>query len=194
MSGIDDLAREHRQIARVYDAFEAFVARIEQGEDVDRQDLARFVTFFREFVDLGHHEKEEGILIPALVEAGLGWDEGLIAGIRRDHDQERYLMRSLRHAAMKRDGWSTEDKRHLVSIARTLIDFGRAHVRMEDEGLFPALRSELTPDVAGEVARRLARFDENWSEHGELGWLRKLASELTAHYSAAASLTGVHLA
>ncbi len=194
MHAVDNLVREHRLVSRVLDAFDEFVGRLERGVAIERHDLSRFVTFFREYADLGHHEKEEGIVFPALVNAGFGWDEGLVAEIRGEHNQERYLMRSLRHAALQKDGWSREDERHLISIARTFIDFERAHVAKENETLIPALRSQLAPDVASDVGRRLERFDQGWSEHGELPWLQRLADELIEQYPATRPLASAGVA
>lgn len=194
MHGVDNLVREHRLMSRVLDAFEEYVDRLERHADVERHDLARFVTFFREFADLGHHEKEEGVVFPALVKAGFDWDDGLVAEIRREHNQERYLMRSLRHAALQKDTWSREDERHMVSIARTFIDFERAHVQKENETLLPALRSGVAPEVASEVGHRLEHFDERWSEHGELPWLRTLANDLIAEYPRSGPLASAGVA
>lgn len=180
MSGTENLIEEHRLIASVLDAFDVFVDAVERESAYDHHDLVRFVTFFREYADLVHHEKEEGLILPALASAGFDWDTGLLAEVRRDHNQERYLIRSLRHAAMQKERWSREDQRHFASIARTFTEFVRKHVEKEEAILFPALRERVSPEARSELARRVAQFDARWSEHGELDWLRTLASELSA--------------
>lgn len=187
MLAIDLIVKEHRLIGRVADAFEFYIEQLGgEVEPFKRHDLGRFVTFFREYADLGHHEKEENLLLPALVESGLSWDSGLIADLRHEHNQERYLMRTLRQAALQKDLWSREDHRHLVSVARTFIDFVRRHAQKEEEQLLPLLRDRLSPDGSKRLGEELERFDEGWATSGEAKWLRALAQELIARYAASA--------
>ncbi len=184
MTAVDHFKEEHRLITRVVNAFARYVDAVEADGEVTRHDLTRFVGFFREFGDLGHHEKEEGILIPAMVRNGCSWDDGPVEDVRKEHHHERYLMRSLRHAALQRDPWSSDARRRVVDTARMYIQFMRNHVRLEEEQLFPSARQCLPADVGEELVRRLQRFDQEWNESGELTWLRQLAEELVARYPA----------
>lgn len=185
MTPIEHFYQEHELLARVVDALELFVSHVEQGAHVERQDLVRFVTFFREFSDLGHHEKEESILIPAMVRSGCGWDDGPIAEIRKEHDHERYLMRSLRQVALQKDPWSEEARRRLINVSNGFIEFLRAHMLLEDRELLPKASVCLSAEAAAEVAGRLEAFDSAWDAKGELAWLRELAAELTERYASA---------
>ena len=183
MNGVHLYTEEHRLLSRVVNAFERYIDAIEQPLDPPRQDLARFVSFFREYGDLGHHEKEEGILIPAMVRNGCSWDDGPVEKVRKEHHHERYLMRSLRQAALQRDPWSAEAQRRVVDTARDYIRFMRAHFRLEEEELFPQAEQCLSAEVLEQVALRFRDFDAEWQESGELGWLQDLASELVERYS-----------
>lgn len=184
MDATDLIVKEHRLIGRVADAFASYIDRISRGaEPIDRHDLGRFVIFFREYADLGHHEKEESLLLPALVESGLNWDDGLIADIRHEHNQERYLMRTLKQAALQKDLWSREDYRHLVSVARTFIEFLRRHAKKEEEQLLPRLSERLQPQAARHLCEELEHFDETWAASGEFTWLKALAQDLIARYA-----------
>ena len=141
------------------------------------------MTFFREFADLGHHEKEESVLFPGMVRAGWDWDSGILSEMRHEHDQGRYLMRTLRHASLQKNLWSGEDQRHLVSVARTFIEFQRAHMAKEDTELLPAVREKLPSEAQQEIGKRLKRFDQVWAESGESAWLRGLAQDLVERYA-----------
>jgi len=183
VTAADCIYKEHRLIARVLDALEVYVDQLERaGDATDRHDLARFVTFFREFADLGHHEKEENVVFPEMVRAGFSWDDGILSDLRQEHNQERYLMRTLRHASLQKDLWSSEDLRHLVSVGRTFIEFQRAHMAKEDAELLPDLRNGLPEAVEKEMAKRLTRFDEVWADSGESAWLRGLGQDLVDRY------------
>jgi hemerythrin-like domain-containing protein len=150
---------------------------------VDRADLERFVTFFREFVDLGHHDKEETILVPALVRHGFHWDDGPVAWMRREHDQERYLMRSLRHAALQKASWSEEARRHWLIVAREFISFLRSHTAREEQQLFPEAARRL-PDTAKQaLARDFEALDAQRVGDAPPAPLRALGAELTSRYA-----------
>lgn len=188
MSVVQQFAAEHVLISQVVDAFESYVAAVEAGRDVTRQDLSRFVSFFREFGDLGHHEKEEGILIPAMVRNGCAFDDGPVEKVRKEHHHERYLMRTLRHAALQKDPWTRDAQSRVVDTSRLYIEFMREHVRLEEQELFPRARQCLSPEAVEDARRQFDQFDAEWNEDGELNWLRDLAADLIARYPALVSL------
>lgn len=182
MTGIAKYIEEHQLIAEVTTAFERYVDCIERGSDLEKQDLAHFIRFFREYADLGHHEKEEGQLLPAMVRHGCGWEDGPVDQVRKEHFQERYLVRSLRQAATQTDAWSEEARRRVVSTARTFVEFMRNHIRLEEDELFPRAMKCLSEDAQQEIAASFDRFDAEWNERGELAKLQELATDLVARY------------
>jgi len=182
MTPIEHLVEEHRMIGHVVDAFAKYVERIEKGLAPPRADLERFVRFFREFADLGHHDKEETLLLPALVQAGMDWDSGPLQRIRRDHDLERYLMRSLRHAALQSEDWSGDDRMHLLAIAQELIAFIRAHAECEETLVFPEAERRLSATVSQRLASDFVRFDAERTKDGAAPMLRALGQALIRTY------------
>ena len=180
---LHNLQHEHTQIIAVLGALGAYVERMESTEEASREDLERFVAYFRDLVDYRHHDKEEGILLPTLVRNGFGWDDNPIATIRRDHDHERYLVRVLRHAAQQLGSWSAEERRHVASIARELGVFLRAHIQREETLLHPAAIARLRPETKEQLARDLERFDAEDSP-GERATLGHIAEDLVARYPA----------
>jgi hemerythrin-like domain-containing protein len=159
MDALQSLGRDHRLILQSLDAFEAYVGYVEAQIPVDRFDLQRFVAFFQDFAGLHHHDKEEALLFPALLEAGLDWNDDPLARLRREHDQEHYLMQSLEHSALQGDAWSEDERRHFLGIAKEFIAFQRKHVRFENIEVYPRAEhlSELT---RARLTRDVERFDE----------------------------------
>jgi hemerythrin-like domain-containing protein len=159
MNALQSLAAEHRVIRLTLDAFEIYVGYIEARAPVNRADLERFVAFFEEFADLHHHDKEETLLFPALAREGLDWNGEPLARVRREHDQEHYLMRSLRHLVQQAETWSEEDRQHFLSIAKTFIAFQLNHMRFENMEVYPA--ATLLSEVSrARLSRDLQRYDE----------------------------------
>jgi hemerythrin-like domain-containing protein len=89
----------------------------------------------------------------------MDWYEGPLADLRREHRQERYLMRTLRHSARRSDRWETEDKRQFVSVGRAFTDFMRKHMQMENE-LFKVAAQQLTQQQKDTLVEEFDRFDE----------------------------------
>ena len=173
------LLEDHRLIGQMTDILEHYTNQLEQHAEQGRSELVLLVTFFREFADLAHHEKEESILIPALVRAGMSWDAGPIEEVRKDHNLERYLMQSLRNASLQARQWSEHERRHLINIARSFIDFMRKHMVREEALLFPATRARLSPEGLAALGEQLSRFEQAREASGDAEITQRLAHELT---------------
>lgn len=166
------LSDEHLRIARVLNALEQLVKVADAGDDPAREDVDACVRVFREFVDLGHHEKEETILFPALSAAGVDWESAPLARIREEHRQERYLLRSLRHAARQQTAWSVDDRKRFVSIGRAFLELQRAHIAHEEQ-VFPMLQARLTPEARDAASDAFARLDQSLRDMDELAELER---------------------
>jgi hemerythrin-like domain-containing protein len=178
MSAVDRLFEEHSVILQVLEALEAFVDRLQAEGGDYRAELVRLMAFFREFADLLHHEKEESVLLPALVDAGLRWDDGVIAEVRKDHELERHMLQSLRHCALQSTPWSLMDRQRVVDVGRRYIDFMRRHIRTENERLRPLIASSLKELAAQQLNEQLDRFDSRMEASGELEKHRDYAAHL----------------
>ena len=141
------------------DVLDALAGAVQAGEALERGDLDAVIDYFREFGDLSHHDKEETILVPALIEAQLSWYDGPLAELRREHRQERYLLRSLRHLAHRKLDWSSDDRSHFVSLAREFTAFLRGHIERENTVLFPLAREKLPPEKQHEIVAEFKKLD-----------------------------------
>lgn len=180
MTGVDRLFDEHPVIMSVVDAFSAFVDDLESKVGENREKLAQMMTFFREYADLFHHEKEESILLPALVHAGLRWDNGVIAEVRKDHEVERSMLQSLRHSSLQSSAWSLVEKQRVIDVCRHFVEFMRQHIDKENDQLRPLLDEKLDAKGRAELDANLDRFDARLAASGELQLLTELAVSLGA--------------
>jgi hemerythrin-like domain-containing protein len=160
MDALQSLGRDHRLIARVLDAFEIYVGYVEARIPVERFDLLRFVAFFQDHGDLYHHVKEESLLFPALVAAGVSWNDDPLARLRSEHDQEHYLLSSLDHSALYGQSWSEDDRLHFLSVAKEFISFQRNHMRFENGEVFPLAERTLSEFACARLSRDMERFEE----------------------------------
>jgi hemerythrin-like domain-containing protein len=177
---LSSLVQEHRTIARLSDALEAY-ARHVSADNAARADLGHFAEVFRGLVDLVHHEKEESILLPFVVENGFDWDSGTVPEIRREHRHERHLIDVLLQASARADGWSLDDRHRIAETARAIVDFERAHLAKENTTFFPRILSSLDEEALLLLGTKLAKFDTQ--HHEACLAFTKLASQLIERYA-----------
>jgi hemerythrin-like domain-containing protein len=177
----DQLRDEHRLLARVLDAFEVFLTR-EGHEAQQAADFATFAHFFRDVADRGHHEKEERVLDPYLIECGFDWESGPLARIREHHDSERKLIRILQQTA--NDGWPTRraDRQHAERAARDLIESQRAHIQLEDSLVFPIADRKLGELDHQALATAMTEFESSRSDRDSVRETLLGAERLCARY------------
>jgi uncharacterized alpha-E superfamily protein/hemerythrin-like domain-containing protein len=155
----EQLGREHAAVEAVLRLLDEMRARAACGQAVDRSAVLAIVEFFTDFGVLGHHEKEEQILMPALLREGFAWNEGPLATMRRDHRQEHYFLRVLAHLSTQRTSWSHEDQRRFVGVADEFTKFLRAHMRLEQREVFEPGARLLSPEAKATLLRDFSRFD-----------------------------------
>jgi hemerythrin-like domain-containing protein len=159
MDATENLMTEHRLIERVIEALNAFADAAARKSTDEKEELGRFVTFIRELADGVHHGKEEEILFAAMVEAGFPRHAGPIGVMLAEHDEGRRLVAVLRGLAEQAGPWSAEDRQALVEAAGGYGDLLRAHIRKEDEILYPMAEARLAPEAIERVEALCAELD-----------------------------------
>jgi len=166
MKAIDILMEEHRVIERVLAALRAAAERLEQGQGVDPSFFIDAVDFIRGFADGCHHQKEEGVLFPALTEAGMPTSEGPIAVMLADHAQARQYTRDLLEAAERmragEDGAAVEVVRHVQDYTALLAE----HISKEDNMLFPMADQVISSVEQERLGAEVARIQKEESDDG----------------------------
>lgn len=164
MEATETLIDEHRVIERVLDAMETAADRLEQGEALRPGFFTDCATFATGFADGCHHQKEEGVLFPAMAAVGVPTEGGPLGVMLREHEQGRAYIRGLRESAAALGAGNASAREALVSYARGYVDLLRAHIAKEDNILFP-MADQVIPTA--EQAQIMADFDR--VEHEEAG-------------------------
>jgi hemerythrin-like domain-containing protein len=179
VEAIEILMEEHRLIERALDAMDAWVTTVGSGSESDHKaELARFVSFIREFGDTYHHAKEENILFVAMVDHGFPREAGPIAVMLHEHDAGRSFVNTLDALAQQTTTWSEADH---GTLARTVGEFSallRGHIQKEDQILYPMAATRLPEPVKEEILRRFQSLEEQQASSGEQERLRTLAASL----------------
>ncbi len=189
MDAIETLMSEHRLIEQVLDAMVGFADEIRRQEATEREELARFVAFLREFADACHHGKEEDVLFAAMVEHGFPRDGGPIAVMLHDHAQGRALIGALAAKADGAGAWSGEDRQRIAEAAYAYAALLHAHIHKEDAILYPMAEQHLPPEAMERVGEQCERFEAEQTGPGAHERLHALADELVARHATAAHPT-----
>ncbi len=175
---IDDLRHEHDAIISALHILEAITARIDRGLDVDRKGIRDFISFLKEFADKCHHGKEEGILFPALVKAGIPERGGPVGVMLAEHEKGRNLIRQMESSA------GSADYQGLARAAKEYAALLRSHIEKENEVLFPSAEKALTEPQLVQISESFAQHEEKVigaGRHEELhGILRALKQKYLA--------------
>ncbi|HEX9049741.1 MAG TPA: hemerythrin domain-containing protein [Anaeromyxobacter sp.] len=184
MDAIETLMSEHRAIERVLDGLVAFAEDTARRGATEKEELARFVTFVREFADARHHGKEEDILFAAMVDAGFPRNGGPVAVMLHEHDQGRALVRILKERAEQPAAWSDADRQEIADVARGYSAMLHAHIHKEDAVLYPMAEQHLSPEAMARVGEACARYEA--AREGSLDELHGLGEALVARHALAA--------
>ena len=164
MQATEILMEEHQVIMRVLAALEKSARRLEAGEPVQAAFFVESADFIKGFADGCHHKKEEGVLFPAMIEAGLPKDAGPVAVMLAEHEEGRRLTRGMRQAAEKLAQGEQAARQEITSNAMGYVHLLRQHIQKENYILFPMADKIIPPDRQPQVN---ADFDR--IEHEETG-------------------------
>jgi hemerythrin-like domain-containing protein len=152
---IDDLKHEHEVILSALQILDQFSTDVSNGSTPPKTDLLNFVGFLKEFADTCHHGKEERMLFPALIEAGLSEYAGPIKVMLAEHLQGRDYMREMDLAISSESDYLT-----FAYAARNYSSLLKNHIQKENEVLFPMAEKTL-------YRARLERMAKSFEEHEE---------------------------
>ena len=152
---IDDLKNEHEAILSAIQILERMMAGMEKAPSVNTKDMHDFIGFLKEFADKCHHGKEEGLLFPALIQAGLPEKGGPIGVMLADHAQGRQFIREMEEALSPQ-----VDRVKLAQAAGGYAALLRNHIQKENMMLFPMAEKMLTEP-------QLEKLYEGFEEHEE---------------------------
>jgi hemerythrin-like domain-containing protein len=124
----DVLRDEHVLILRALDALETAADRLAQGDVVPETWWIDLVAWLRTFADSNHHTREERLLFPAMVKAGVpGSNGGPITVMLEEHELGRALIR-----VIERGGPAAR-----VAAAHQYVSLLRTHIAKENGVMFP---------------------------------------------------------
>ncbi|MBI3209981.1 MAG: hemerythrin domain-containing protein [Candidatus Solibacter usitatus] len=139
---VEELMSEHRLILRMLAELERRVVQDEGGE-FPADFVARALDFFATFADARHHAKEERVLFPALIAAGMPCQGGPVAVMENEHVIGRACLAKIREELPAARGGSAAAASAIRAAAREYCSLLTNHIWKEDNILFRMSRELL---------------------------------------------------
>lgn len=174
---IQDLMTEHEAILTALKILERMVASSERDGKVDIADMTEFIGFLKEFADKCHHGKEEGLLFPAMIAAGVPEKGGPISVMLQEHAEGRRFIKDMSDGLV--------GKMRLVKLnqaARSYIFLLRNHIQKENMVLFPMADRALSEEKLAELFTGFEGHEEKVIGHGRHEQLHAVLEKLQAKY------------
>ncbi len=175
---IQDLTREHQAILAALQTLAKISAGAADTLVFDADDVRDFIGFLQEFADKCHHGKEEGLLFPAVVAAGVPPEGGIIEELLREHTLAR------EHIAAMQAGLQADDAARLAGGARQYILLLRTHIQKENAVFFPQAEQVLSQQRLEELYDAFEAHEELVIGHGRHEELHAVLERLHAKYQA----------
>lgn len=135
MKATQQLKDEHEGVKRMLSILGEVSRQLDSTGNVNMEHFAGMLEFLKVFVDKCHHGKEEELLFPALVHAGIPQD-GPIAVMLYEHEMGRKYIRVMSDAFER---YALKDKSAAEAIAQNARDYIALlteHIDKENNVLF----------------------------------------------------------
>ncbi|MCQ4347967.1 hemerythrin domain-containing protein [Pseudomonas stutzeri] len=173
---IAELRHEHDVILSALAILERMATRAERGQ-LPAEAAGELLDFLRAFVDQCHHGKEEALLFPALIAAGLAEHGGFVDELHAEHVQGRALVQAMAQACGNgRPGGE------FAALATTYATQLRAHIDKENAALFSMTERLLDEPILAELQQAFAAHEEKVMGHGRHAQLHAQLQRLAAQY------------
>ena len=137
MNPIFDLRGEHEAMTIILSAMKRIASDIHTNNSVDLFRIGQIIEFLRTFNHNCHHEKEEKILFPALLECNIPWTVDSISHLSKEHS---LLHKHLADIDMHLHEYLSGQTLSLETIASDLtkyISLAENHISIENNILLP---------------------------------------------------------
>jgi hemerythrin-like domain-containing protein len=182
MQATDVLRNEHRLIVQVVGALRQLALAGQAEGRIDGAGAADALDFIRNFTDRCHHAKEETLLFPALLAAGLPADGGPVAVMLSEHEQGRAFAQAL---DASREAAAAGDSAALAQFTAAALGYSDllvGHIDKEDHVLFNLADGLLSAEQQAQLRAEFDRVEAEEIGEGEHERFHALGEALVARY------------
>ncbi len=159
MKATQQLRDEHEGVRTMLGILERVCDKMETQGGLDKDHFDGILEFLKVFVDKCHHAKEEELLFPALVAAGVP-EEGPIAVMLQEHEMSRGYVRVMGQSYSQYLTRDRSSSKNIAQNAHGYIDLLRSHIEKENSVLFVMADDRLAERKQDELFERFEKIEE----------------------------------
>ena len=137
MKPTEDLIHEHKAIKIMLGVMAKIVENITKAKDFDVNEIDKIVDFLKIFADKCHHGKEENVLFPALIAAGIQKENGPVGVMLHEHVLGREYIKDINDGAESYKSGNVAATQIIASAMFKYVTLLNNHIQKENNILFP---------------------------------------------------------
>lgn len=181
MKATQQLREEHEGIKIMLIVLEKMAQQHDTAATIKGEHLEGLLEFLKVFVDKCHHGKEEDLLFPALVDAGVP-ESGPIAVMLSEHEMGRGYVRAMNADYAAYVGGDESRAKDIVRNGRAYISLLRDHITKENDVLFVMADDLLSERRQDELFEGFEKIEEERIGRGKHEEFHHLLEELSEFY------------
>lgn len=142
VSPTEDLMREHGVLRRILFVYGEVIRRVDAGNAVEAEPIAKAATIVRAFIEDYHEKDEEEFVFPRMRKAGKL--TGLVDVLLEQHHVGRTLTAQIQRLSIPATLQKPESRVELAQTMRLFKRMYEPHAAREDTVLFPAFAQLLS--------------------------------------------------
>jgi len=128
-------------------------------EEINTEHFAKILEFLKVFVDKCHHGKEEDLLLPAMIEAGISKEDGIIKFTLLEHVEGRGYIKNMSEAFDQFKSSNRQASAKIVDNAKKYMALLIKHIEKEESILFPLADKVLSETKQSELEEQFEKLE-----------------------------------
>jgi hemerythrin-like domain-containing protein len=182
MTPIEQLKAEHEGIKLMLKILDTVSNRLKSTKELNQEHFTKILEFIKIFIDKCHHGKEEDLLIPAMVKAGISRDADAITFTLMEHEEGRGYVKNMGQSFDKLKSGDIRASEKIMHNENNYSDLLVKHIDKEESVLYPIADKVLSQAKQGELLEEFEKLEVDRIGLGKHEEFYKLLQQLKEIY------------
>jgi hemerythrin-like domain-containing protein len=160
MKPTENLTQDHVAIKKMLNIMQKIANELKLKQNINIEQIEKIVEFIKIFADKNHHGKEENILFPALIKAGMSKESGPVSVMLCEHEEGRKFIKSITAALEVYKSNKQSGLNAVVENMENYLNLLHSHIYKEDNILFPMSEKILNDVQQEEIFTKFMQVEE----------------------------------
>jgi hemerythrin-like domain-containing protein len=181
MNAIEQLKNEHEGIKLVFRILRKMCDALKSDQPLDTGHFESILEFFQIFVDKCHHGKEEDLLFPAMIQAGIP-EQGPIETMLSEHAVGRGHIKAIRQAFERFKSGDIDAAVLLAHECEQYIVLMLDHIYKENHILYPMGESRFSKETNDRLYKDFDTLEQERIGTGKHEAFHEMIHQLSSIY------------